>query len=85
MDDGEESGESWVSKNLLRKFLTGVRGLIFWFWFLDRNQSSLSNKEYSIMTAISKEFQLYDLHFLKILIYLLTALWPLHSGLWNLM
>ena len=28
MDDGEESGESWVSKNLLRKFLTGVRGLI---------------------------------------------------------
>ena len=60
MDDGEESGESWVSINLLRIFMTGARGFIYVF-FLDLNQSSLSNKEYSIMTAKSELSQLYDL------------------------
>ena len=50
------------------------------FVFSDLNQSSLSNKEYSIMMAISKLFQLYDR---RKLIYfnstVAVALWAIES------
>ena len=62
MDDGEESGESWVRINLLRIYMTGARGLIYLFIYCFRPQSKFPVQQGTLnYDGESKLFQLYDL------------------------